>query len=182
MLLESRLTSQNLPETAFSPFNHDRPAVQSAFAAGLRCSSIPIGRPVELAEVETGANQRPLRLHRLQATAEEASAAHDALDLSKDRLHRLAAQCVNGPPHLGPQLARHALLRGDVVRDPALGRAFRLRFLQSTRRGDEQLRAFLLQLRHLQLVMPVARIRGQRLGTIFDPGCFQGGRGCGLLA
>ncbi|MDX9835731.1 MAG: hypothetical protein RBT36_11060, partial [Desulfobulbus sp.] len=43
-------------ETAFPPFNHDQWAVRSAFIAGFRCSLIPIRGPIQLAEVETGAN------------------------------------------------------------------------------------------------------------------------------
>ena len=57
---ESHLAFQNLPATAFPPFNRNLPSVQSAFTADFRCSSIPMRRLVELAEVETGANQRPL--------------------------------------------------------------------------------------------------------------------------
>lgn len=76
---------------------------------------------IQPAEVETGANQRPLRLRRLQTVAEKASASHDALDLAKDWLHHLATQFVDSLPRLGPQLARHALLGGDAVRGPATG-------------------------------------------------------------
>src|SRR3989304_8646158 len=53
------------------------------------CPGLP-----ELEEVVGGADQRPLRLHRLQATTEELAKAPRRLDLAEDRLHRLLSKLV----------------------------------------------------------------------------------------
>lgn len=132
-------------------------ASQNAFIVGFGCSSSPVSGHLQLAEVATGANQRPLRLCRLQPTAQMASPSHEALDLPKDWLHRLVVQFVDSLPRHGSQLARHTRLKSDAVRDATPGRAFRLVRLrcvqQAVRRGNEQFGDVQLHLRHIQLVM-----------------------------
>lgn len=118
--------SRSLPSAAFLPLNNAWLAIQSAFSATLVCSSIPIRRPVQLAEVETGANQRPLGRHCLQATAKKAPEAHNALDLPKDRFPLFGCAICRRPAPPRFQLTRHTWFRGDVVRDPAMGKSIHL--------------------------------------------------------
>src|SRR5438034_4833215 len=120
-----------------------RPQATSAREVPLRCPSYP-GR-VQLQEIVTRTDQRPLFAHRPPPPPQELAKSPSVLDLPEGRFHDRFPPGIQGAAPQRRQRPRHALLETQAGgRPPARRRRPRLAVLAPPR-GDERLNALRLQ-------------------------------------